>query len=691
MTSKPWPHFARAGRASGWHCCGTWADAAGTRPADALLDELAADEAEALGLLVSYGSAPAALRHFEAARERGGRVFWDRLARRHPDLAARALHERAEAPRAGRRSTAPRSERRPPATCRRAARRALRLVTALARRFRSGRIALDPLYRRRPAEVADLILGTEDALALDLGPVARRLDDARLLALLERRPGAGRPGPLVPAAARRAACAVFAAVGRSWRDAEGRLLPELARALPRDLREAEGSRHLALPALATRPAERFAYASLLPWVEARRALDPWIGHPEGALRASALAALAVPSGSTVATLGEYLALAQARRNEQDPVRLAMISALAGLPPSCLEAEHLEDLGRVLRAALDAADLSHATAGAAVQLVLRLLPRHAAWAAVWMETLVREHGPWRLYGLEDRLTADDLRRLLPALAPVLAAWQTRERESQLLALATALGRRLRAFDALRDLLEHVLRETRTQWVATTALALLARHDRTRLATLIPALVAEDPSWATQATVYQYQHRRRQDLLAPFLGRRAYRGRFSTGRTRFVLPLAGGSFRWTPAQQATFAATLEDVTRSQDRLRDTPAVLQAIGQLAALPMLDPAAAGRAGGRRAPGGPRRGAACPRPARLRPGCPGPDGRPGRRSSAGGDLRLAAGPAGDAIGPRPRPAPRRADGEGHSGQGSRPAGGRVPGRRGVLPAPAVRRPAAAP
>src|SRR4051794_22978333 len=159
-------------------------------PADALLDELAAHEDDALGLLLGYGSAAAVARHFEAARGRGGYEFWSPLSRQPPDLAARALLGRAEAP-------GPTDDRmlyeantalpiladaRPDA--------ALRLVTALARRYPLGRIALDPLYRRRPAEVADLLLGSEDLVSLDLGPVAQRLDDARLLALLERRPGA---------------------------------------------------------------------------------------------------------------------------------------------------------------------------------------------------------------------------------------------------------------------------------------------------------------------------------------------------------------------------------------------------------------------------------------------------------------------------------------------------------------------
>lgn len=557
-----------------------------TAPVDALLGELAGQEDEALDLLIAYGSAEAVARHLEAARRRGGLVFWARLARSHPELAARVLIERAEGPgpveghlvREANAALPALTDARPDA--------ALRLVTALARQFPLGQIDLEVLGRRRPAGVADLLLGSDDEVRLDLSRAAHRLDDTRMLALLTRRPGvlADRHRwfrRLDPGRRR----AVFDAVGRSWRDAEGCLDPELVALLPGDLRQQEARRLLELPALATRPERRHVCAALLPWDEARRELDPWIGHPEGERRAPALAALAGAVRFDRPRLAEFLALVLARRNEQDPVRLAMLSGLLELPPSCVGAGHLDDLGLVLRAALDAADLSHATASAAQGLVVRLLPHHPDWAASWMETLVRERGHVALSGLEQHLTDADVRRIAPALAPVLRSWQTREREPQLLGLATALGRRLRVYDGLRDLLERIVRDSRNHWVATSALALLARHDRPRFAALVPALVAEDPSWATQPVVYQHLHRRRQDLLTPFLGRSAYRGRFSTGKTRFVLPLAGGFFRWTPAQQATFAATLEDVTRGEDRLRDTPAVLLAIGQLAALPMLEP----------------------------------------------------------------------------------------------------------
>jgi hypothetical protein len=101
--------------------------------------------------------------------------------------------------------------------------------------------------------------------------------------------------------------------------------------------------------------------------------------------------------------------------------------------------------------------------------------------------------------------------------------------------------------------------------------------------VPALLAEDASWSTQPTIYLYLHQHRQDLLTPYLGQRAYRGRFSTGKTRFVLPLTTGFVRWTPKQQAAFAATLEQLTTDADR--DTPTALRAIDQLAALPMIEP----------------------------------------------------------------------------------------------------------
>lgn len=177
----------------------------------------------------------------------------------------------------------------------------------------------------------------------------------------------------------------------------------------------------------------------------------------------------------------------------------------------------------------------------------------------------------------------MRRIAPALLPVLHSWETREREPYLMAAAWGFGRRLKVFEALAEMLERVLRETRTPWVANYALRLLSSHLPERLDMLVPDLVADDPSWVTQRPIYEYLHAKRQDLLTPYLGQKAYKGRFSRGKTRFVLPLQGGFHRWTPTQQAIFAETLGQVTR--DEKRDTPAVWTVIEQLHALPAVPP----------------------------------------------------------------------------------------------------------
>jgi hypothetical protein len=558
-----------------------------TAPVDVFLRELAGRDDPDLDLLLPFASERTVARLLDRARERGGRTFWSRLARYHPALAARALADEAAATdgpdfrltRVAAVALPFVSERRPDD--------ALAAVKALAQRLPPAQLPLAVLARRRPAAVADLVLKSPAASAFHFALPAHRLDARRRLALLQRRPRALSPADnwlrRLPPDER---ASMFAAAAPGWRDADGCIAPALLAVLPAAVRVPEARRHLALPALATRPAQRLAYAALLPWDEARPVADPLLSQPDATLRAAALTALVGATRYDRARLGEMLALLLVRRNEQDPVRLALMTALADLPPGAWRAEHLDGLGQVVRHALDAVDLSYATASAAERLVVALLPFHPEWCVSWLVTLVKERGAVHLGDLGRRLTDADVRRIAPALEPLLRAWQAREREGHLLGLAEALGLRLRAFDALLDVLERIVEHSRAPGHSAWALTILARHRRGRLADLVPRLLGRDPSWITQEPVLAFVHRRRQDLLTPrFLGRQAYRGRFSTGRTRHVLPLKTGFFRWTAAQQATFAATLEEVADASDKLRDLPSVCFALDQLAALPAVEP----------------------------------------------------------------------------------------------------------
>lgn len=554
------------------------------RPVEAFLARLAARKDPALGGLLPFESPEAVTQSLDSAVSLYGQADWQRLARRHPDIALNALQAQADAqtgPDARLRTQANSvlpilAEVRPQQT--------LTLVQSLLKNASVSQLSLQELADRLPNETTDLVLASGDKTFLQFGTLALELTLDRLLALAERQPDSlGSPIRWlrrVPPEARRA---VYALAGRGWRTAEGVLDFAVAALLPGELRAEEGRRNFNLPALAARYASRLPYASLLPWEEARGLLLQTVGSPDPEQRASALASLLGSVRYDRTHLPDALALTEARANEQDPVRRAMLSALSALPPGRWTTSDLDPLGRIIRAALSAADLSPATASAAEKLVTALIPFHPEWAAEWLGTLAQERGQVHFTNLGDRLSDRDVERIAQTLTPVLASWETRERETVLVGAARSFGRRLRVFPALVEMLERVLAVTPYAHTASQILAVLAAHRPDRLAALVPALIQKDRSVMTLPTVYGYVHRRRQDLITPFLGQTAFPGRFSTGRTRFVLPLTGGFQRWTQSQQAVFAQTLEEVTR--DTAYDAPSVFFIITQLAALPAIAP----------------------------------------------------------------------------------------------------------
>jgi hypothetical protein len=444
-------------------------------------------------------------------------------------------------------------------------------------------LPIQSLVNRRPNESATIALDEDQIGGIRFGNVASKLSPAILLSLLERHPDSiDRPElwlGQVPVELRKA---VYISKGKAWRDREGVLSTRLVAALQTNLRHDEGWRNLNLPALATRPAQRIPYAAFLRWDAMRMVIDPLLRHPDTDTRAAALSTLISATRYHREKLGEVTTILLSRRHEQDPVRLAMFVAFASLPPGRWNTDDVQNIGQLFRHALDAADNSVATGSYAESLVVALMPFHPDWAAKWLATLAKERGFLSCNRIA-QLHPTNILALIPPLLPVLQSWQTRERDSQIVDAARIFGRRLKYFDALAAMLESLAKSSANAHVAESALGRLAVDRPDRLPELIPALLALDPTWATRMVVYSFLHRHRQDLLAPCLGRSAYVGRFSTGKTRFFLPVNSDFHRWTPTQQATLALTLDEV--ASDAKRDVPAVLAVIYQFAALPDVPP----------------------------------------------------------------------------------------------------------
>ena len=570
--------------------------------ADALIEGARA-RGENWKLLLSLGSQSLVERYFDEAFADANANDWTRLARAHPRFALEKLTQRA------RQLSAPDDNLRLQANAalavaaHRAPDEALGLVRAMMAHEPLARLEIAPLLNYRPLQVAQLILENDEAPE-SRAPVqtqwgylqtpSRRLDFARLaphlpleitLELARRRPDAlsgleRKLKPLEPAARGQ----LFAQIGRSWRDADGQIAAEIVALLPPPARENEARRNLALPSLGAQPISWLPYSALLPFEEMRALVEPFIGDPDPDLRAAAWPALIGNTRFYCARTDEVLTMLEARRNEQDPIRAAIFLALSQLPPSRWNETQLQALARLMRHGLDARDLSATTASWMQQLVVHILPFHAQWAADQLAILVKERGQLSFSNLENRLSNAQMQTVGAALLPVLRGWLDRERNPFIGAFG-AFGRRLKFWDEGAALLMQAAKNGPVS-LASSAASLLATRRPDDFAVLVPQLLKLDKSWGTQMPVYDYIARQAPNLLTPsMLGRDVMKGKFWTGRTRFLLPISESFAHWSVDQQQLFALTLAEVVA--DAGRDLPAAIRAIGALANLPDIAPAA--------------------------------------------------------------------------------------------------------
>jgi hypothetical protein len=355
----------------------------------------------------------------------------------------------------------------------------------------------------------------------------------------------------------------------AWPDQPPRDLPEaLLTVLPHALRDAEAARRLTFREVREDRDLLLRTHALRTIEHAREPLQQAAFAAKAEDRAQALALLVRSTGLSRRGLTETLGHLARLRNEQDPVRLAALEALAQVPPSLFTADHVPALTQLVTFVVEARDTSYGTRGAVQTLAFRLMRTHAAdpdgplfqLALQTLRRLAGQAGSLALPPLERDLPRGAEVRIVAALMPMIRAASERDSHGLVLALANALGRRGWSVDLLQGLLKPATQAAAN--VARGAIDLWLAPPRTRDGR-VRELLDQDLSVVTIPWVLDHLHRRRQEWLDPFLEGRPLPGRFSPGKAGWVPPVHDGFHRWLPRQQQRFADLLLRIANDSQR--------------------------------------------------------------------------------------------------------------------------------
>lgn len=372
--------------------------------------------------------------------------------------------------------------------------------------------------------------------------------------------------------------AAYARWRTAARDQEGVIAIGRLDHLPWDLREREARFLLHdLPWLQSRPTLRRVYARLLPWAEAEVELRPWIGHPDGAERATGWAVLLAALRHDRSAGPAALAAVRKRKNEQDPVRLQMITVLAAASRARIPDDQLGELAGVVEDALNAADLSPATARAAQLLVAQVLGRDPQRGMQLLARVLQVRGGLDGHALGGALTLDDARRLDPVLASAVTRGVALERGGAVVWMILGMQTRVRHMPQTLAALDGLIESPHLS-ILGSVLDLLRRYDHPRFLARAEQLFTADKSAVCLPSIAAWLATTRTDLLDAVLDGQPMVGRFATGRTHWVIDFGLRLGGWTPAQQAKYAAGL--LALLDDELTDVPTCRWAIERLAAL---------------------------------------------------------------------------------------------------------------
>jgi hypothetical protein len=352
--------------------------------------------------------------------------------------------------------------------------------------------------------------------------------------------------------------AIFAAVKSTVELGQTILSDELLAVLPRAARHEQARRMLTLPKVREDPHTRWRITAHLPYSEAFALLEPEIGRPDADDRAAVYRAVIASAGYSRQpdAVGEALSWATRVRNDQDPVRQAVLGTAAHLPPSLLTDAHIGPLQTLLTDALEARDASWGSRSSLNQLAETAVRQGALgnqlalldWGLQAHAQLTENTGTVGLYGLIDGLPRGREMAVYEALRPYVEAAAKRREFDLAFAIAQAWGRRGWTNAHLHGVLEQAVWSNKEYTVDRAAQLWLeppaTRAERTGL------IIKREVGMARWDSIWRAVTEVRTDLLDKALAKPDRIRRFDRNHPAWQVSPAALR-RWLPRQHSRYA--------------------------------------------------------------------------------------------------------------------------------------------
>jgi hypothetical protein len=307
--------------------------------------------------------------------------------------------------------------------------------------------------------------------------------------------------------------------------------------------------------------------SFLPPAEALPILEPAARRSDADLRGQGLQLIISCIGrsrdeSALAQLPSYIGRLT---NEQDPVRMVAVNALAACPITAFNSIHgpmFTELAKVLG---DARDTSWSTKSGLQRVLTALVVHHASdpdhvlfrAGLNGLDLLANHTGAISFPYLAHRISAPTAFKLIDTFLPTALKRFLLDDDQLALNLAGAVGRHGWAHDGLQNALEQLCFRSRSDATAESACRHWLADPQTR-PERSKQLVEVDETWLLNGTITQVANCRAQLLLDLLLSGKVLKGRFGSKRSVLTLPLFAGYFhRWGPSRRAEYAKLVQQV--------------------------------------------------------------------------------------------------------------------------------------